>query len=73
MLNIINNKIDRYARSYERSVLEGTDETHLGFERWGKLLGLCMAKAEIVGDGQNYMEIAVSALAKARGDIKLKP
>ena len=71
MLNIINNKIDRYARGYERLVLDDKGDEPQAHERWGKLLGLCMAKAEIIGDGRNYMDFVSDALARARGDIKL--
>ena len=72
MLNIINNKIDRYARGYERLVLDDKGDEPQAHERWGKLLGLCMAKAAIIGDDdKTYMDFVSDALARALGDIKL--
>ena len=72
MLNIINRKIDRYARGYERLVLDGRSDEPEAHERWGKMIGLCMAKAVIIGDDdRTYMDFASEALARARGDIKL--
>lgn len=72
MLNIINNKIDRYARGYERLVLADKADDPQAHEKWGKLLGLCMAKAVIIGDDdKTYMDFAFDALGRARGDLKL--
>lgn len=71
MLTALNNKIDHYARGYERLVLDNKGDEWKAHERWGKLLGLCMAKAMIMDDDRTYMDFASDALARARGDVKL--
>ena len=71
MLRQINSRIDRYARGYERLVLADRGDEPEAHERWGKLIGLCMAKSILIDDDHTYMDFASEALARARGDIKL--
>ena len=71
MLSKIDSRIDRYARGYERLAMNGQADEPQAHERWGKLIGLCMAKSIIFDDDRTYMDFASEALARARGDIKL--
>lgn len=69
MLKNLERKIEFYARKYATLVAEGKDETPLGYERWGKILGLCQAHRLLTGDERAHIALAFEAVEQAKFDL----
>ena len=66
MINQLEMKIVQSAQAYAHMIKEGVEETPRGHERFGKLLGLCMAYKIALGSERAHIGLAHDALERAQ-------
>ena len=70
MIKQLEMKIEYAANVMARTIRNGEDQTPLGYERWGKLVGLCIAYKIAMGlENRAHISLASEFLERAQVEL----